>query len=101
MGSTLTRPSFEDIAIALSDVRFREQSGHQANFRECPLLTQSGHHLPRKLRGGDLQKFARPLIEASALDIRFCLPPSLRSIFLPLSVSRVERLDAPRWQSVV
>ena len=26
-----------------ADVRFRENSGHRRNFRECPLLTQLRH----------------------------------------------------------
>jgi hypothetical protein len=32
-----------DMAIALSDVRFRGQSGHRLDDAQCPLLTQNGH----------------------------------------------------------
>jgi hypothetical protein len=32
-----------DISMRSADVRFRGNSGHRANLRECPLLTLSGH----------------------------------------------------------
>src|SRR6516165_5964091 len=35
-----------DIATGSTDVRFRGQSGHHANLRECPLMTQSRHSVP-------------------------------------------------------
>jgi hypothetical protein len=31
------------MVIALSDVRFRGQSGHPLDMVQCPLMTQSGH----------------------------------------------------------
>jgi hypothetical protein len=43
----IPKASFDDPAVAaerlITDVCFRENSGHRANLRECPLLTQSGH----------------------------------------------------------
>jgi hypothetical protein len=35
-----------DISRLSPNVRFRGQSGHDADVPQCPLLTQSGHHSP-------------------------------------------------------
>jgi hypothetical protein len=38
-----TGVNLADMASTLCDVRFRGQSGHRADFPECPLMTQSAH----------------------------------------------------------
>jgi hypothetical protein len=47
------------MAIVLSDVRFREQSGHQSDVAECPLLTQSGHCRPQPEEEDNVTRLSR------------------------------------------
>src|SRR5215472_9849229 len=55
-----------DITTVLIHVRFRGNSGHRANLRECPLLTQSGHWQ----FGAKRSAFSARIVLASFLGVR-------------------------------